>query len=296
MHADVIVVGGSYAGLSAALPLARARRSVLIVDAGERRNRFAAYSHGFLTQDGMPPGQIAAEARQQVMQYPTVTWCEGRVATIEGSADDFGVRLQGGEVHQARRLILATGVADELPGIPGLAERWGMHVFHCPYCHGYELHQGRVGVLATSPAALHQGLMLPDWGQTTLFLNDALALEESQREQLTARGASIVSGAVSRVEGEAVTLVMTDGRRFELDGLFVSTRTQLSPLASQLGCAMEESPLGLIIGTSETQATSVAGVFACGDTARLSHSVALAVGDGAMAGMAAHRSLMFGLG
>lgn len=298
MKHDVIIIGGSYAGLSAALPLARARRTVLVVDEGLRRNRFATASHGFLTQDGVAPDEIAAKARAQLMAYGTVQWTQGRATQLGGLADEFSVTLQDGTRHHAHRLILASGVSDALPALPGLAERWGRQVFHCPYCHGYELQQGAIGVLATSERSSHQALMLPDWGPTTFFLHEQPMPASDTLAQLQARGVTLVQGKVAHLAGDAddLQVVMADGRRFELTGLFVATRTQPGPLAAQLGCALEDNPTGPYVRTDATQSTSVPGVFACGDLARPTGSVPLAVGDGAMAGVAAHRSLMFGLG
>lgn len=139
------------------------------MDAGERRNRFASHSHGFLGQDGKAPGDIIAEARRQIERYPTIHWAKGRVTNAEGSFDDFVIEIDGNRRERAARLILATGVTDELPDIAGLEERWGSAVFHCPYCHGYELDQRRIGVIAASPLAIHHALMLPDWGETTFL-------------------------------------------------------------------------------------------------------------------------------
>lgn len=294
MEYDVIIIGGSYAGMSAALPLARARRSVLVVDGGMRRNRFAAASHGFLTQDGVSPDEIAADARSQLMEYPSVQWLGSQVEQVSGRRDAFIVRTAWGEVHRGRRLILATGVSDQLPPLPGLGERWGRQVFHCPYCHGYELNRGRIGVLALSELSLHQALMLPEWGRTTLFLNDCLGLDAQQMQALHARGVAVEHGAVERLEGDGLCVVMRDGRRTELDGLFIAAPTSVGGLPAQLGCALEAGPVGWYVKTDEIRATSVDGVFACGDMARGSGSVPLAVGDGAMAGVGAHRSLMFG--
>lgn len=294
---DVIIIGGSYAGLSAGLPLARARRRVLVVDAGVRRNRFAAAAHGLLAHDGTPPGEIVAEGRAQLMEYPTVEWVAGEVAQARRSAEGFEVRLKQGAVHRARRLVLAGGVQDELPALPGLAERWGRSVFHCPYCHGYELQQRPVGVLACAEASLHQALMLPDWAPTTYFLDGRPLPDEDARAQLRARGVALEPGPVARLagDGEGLQLLLQDGRAFTLSGLFVAARTRPGPLAAELGCALEASPLGHFVRTDAMKATSVPGVFACGDLARAAGSVPLAVGDGAIAGAAAHRSLMFGL-
>jgi len=293
MH-DVIIVGGSYAGLSAGLQLARARRKVLVIDAGLRRNRFAATSHGFLGQDGQAPGIIAAEGRSQLMEYPTVTWVQDSVIQAEAEQGGFSVRTQCNGRFQAKRLILATGVVDELPGIDGLQERWGKRVFHCPYCHGYELGQGRIGVLATSPLAMHHALMLPDWGSTTLFTNGVFTPNAEQQAQLDRRGVSVESAAVTRISGERADLELADGRIVQLDGVFTMSRTRLSPLAEQLGCGRVDGPTGPYLHTDETRQTSVAGVFACGDASLAAGSVALAVAEGVRAGVGAHFSLING--
>lgn len=294
MQHDVAIIGGSYAGLSAALQLARARRTVAVFDAGLRRNRFAASSHGFLAQDGRAPGDIVADARAQLTAYPTVTWIDAQVSGLDGTADAFDVRA-GGRTWQARRIVLASGVVDELPGIPGLEERWGRTVFHCPYCHGYELQRGRIGVIASGPASLHHAALLPEWGRVTLFLNEALAPGADETRDLLARGVAIEPARVAAITGEAC-VVLEDGRRLDFAGLFTASRTRpASPLAGQLGCEHEEGPLGLFVKTGPMKETSVPGVFACGDLGRPAGNVALAVGDGAMAGTAAHRSLVFGV-
>lgn len=291
---DVIIVGGSYAGLSAGLQLARARRKVLMIDAGQRRNRFAATSHGFLGQDGQSPNVIAAEGRSQLMEYPTVTWVQDNVITAVVQQGGFSVRTQCNGEFKARRLILATGVVDELPAIEGLQERWGTRVFHCPYCHGYELDQGRIGVLATSALAMHHALMLPDWGTTTLFTNGVFTPDAEQQAQLDRRGVSVESTTVTRISGERADLELADGRVIALDGVFTLSRTRISPLAAQLGCELADGPTGAYVHTHETRQTSVTGVFACGDTSLAAGSVALAVGEGVRAGVGAHFSLING--
>lgn len=294
MTHDAIILGGSYAGLSAGLQLARARRSVLVIDTGLRRNRFAATSHGFLTQDGSTPAQIAADARAQLMAYKTVEWLQAEATDVERAQDGFKVAVRQGPDVAGKRLVLATGVTDVLPELAGLAERWGTSVFHCPYCHGYELDKGRIGVLATSPLSMHQALMLPDWGPTTFFLNGAFEPDAEQLQQLAKRDVTVEHGLIDRLAGERADVVMKDGRVLPIDGLFTATRTVVSaPFADQLGCAQLDGPLGRYIRTDGMKATTVQGVFACGDAARPTGSVALAVGDGAMAGAATHRSLMF---
>lgn len=293
MKFDVIIIGGSYAGLSAALQLGRARKNILIVDAGERRNRFASHSHGFLGQDGKAPGDIIAEARRQIERYQTIDRVEGRVTDASGSLGDFVVEIDGTRRERADRLILAMGVTDELPDIAGLAERWGSSVFHCPYCHGYELNQGKIGVIAASPLAIHHALMLPDWGETTFFTNGIFEPDADQNAQLSARGVQVEKTGIREIAGHA-DVVLSDGRSIALAGLFTQPKLQIAAdWIEKLGCAVEEGPMGASIVTDPMKQTTARGIFACGDVARPAGSVALSVGDGAMAGAAAHRSILF---
>ncbi|WP_174802541.1 NAD(P)/FAD-dependent oxidoreductase [Martelella limonii] len=298
---DVIIIGGSYAGLSAALQLGRARQRVLIIDEGKRRNRFASHSHGFLTNDGAEPAEIAARARAEVLKYKTVGWLSARaesaerVTPVEAGELLFAVTVKE-ERHLARRLILATGLRDIMPEISGLSERWGKAVFHCPYCHGYELDQGMIGVIAGSALSMHHALMLPDWGPTTFFINDAFEPDRGQLESLSARGVTIERGSIAAITGHA-DIRLEDGRVLPFAGLFALARFELaSPIAVGLGLALEEGPLGAVIRTGAMKETSMPGVFACGDAARPMASVALAVGDGNLAGASGHRSLIFGAG
>ena len=296
---DVIIIGGSYAGLSAALQLGRARRKVLIIDEGLRRNRFASHSHGFITQDGTDPAAIAAEARAQVMKYSTVEWLAGRADSVErrgeaGSpACSFAVTV-GKTRHLSRLLILALGVKDKLPEIDGLVERWGRSVFHCPYCHGYELNQGKIGVIAGSELSMHQALMLPDWGPTTLMLNEAFEPNTDQLADLEARGVIVEHGRVEALTGRA-DIKLAGGRTLSFSGLFALAHSEIdTQIPQQLGLEMEQGPLGATIKTDAMKETSVPGVFACGDAARPMATVALAVGDGNLAGVNAHRALISG--
>ena len=292
---DAIIIGGSYAGLSAALQLARARRRILVIDAGQRRNRFAADSHGFLTRDGQPAADIAAEGRANVAAYPNVHWHDGTATSARQDGDTFVIELDGASTVRGARLVLATGVRDDLPPIEGLAERWGKSVFHCPYCHGYELNEGRIGVLASGPLSVHQAQMLPHWGQVTFFTNGVCPLDDAQRADLQARGVQIDDTPVRRLVNVA-TVVLEDGRQDIMTGLFTYGRVHMtSPIAEQLGCAFEQGPLGPFIRTDEGRQTTVPAVFAAGDAMRAASSVALSVADGAMAGIGAHRSLLFGV-
>ncbi|ASG20080.1 NAD(P)/FAD-dependent oxidoreductase [Nitrospirillum viridazoti] len=294
MPYDILIIGGSYAGLSAALQLGRARRRVLVIDAGQRRNRFAHASHGFLGQDGVAPADIIATARAQLARYATVEIREAAAIAAARTEDGvFRVEATAGPVSGAR-LILASGVTDTLPEVPGLAERWGKHVFHCPYCHGYELNQGPIGVLATGPMSLHHAQMLPDWGPTTLFLNGAFEPDADQLADLERRGVTVERIPVAGFFGKAADIRLADGRTVPLAGVFTLAPTRITgPLAAELGVAIEDGPLGQFVKVDELQQTSVPGVFACGDVSRMMASVALAVASGAMAGVAAHRSLLF---
>ncbi|WP_286049357.1 NAD(P)/FAD-dependent oxidoreductase [Rheinheimera sp. KL1] len=252
MNFDFIIVGGSYAGMAAALQLARARRSVLVIDAGQRRNRFADSSHGFLTQDGNSPAAIAATAKAQFLAYPNLEWLDA--SAISAGKIDAGFQVNT-EHHsyQAQRLILATGVTDQLPAIPGLTERWGKAVFHCPYCHGYELEQGPIGVIAASPLALHHALMLPDWGPTTLFTNQCFEPDTGQQAQLLARRVVIESAQVLHISGKA-DVHLNNGKVLQMAGLFTQpTTTVNSSLAQQLGCQFEQGPMGSFYSNQRQQ-------------------------------------------
>jgi thioredoxin reductase len=294
---DVIVVGGSFAGLSGALQLARARRRVLVIDSGQPRNRFAQASHGFFGQDGVSPFDAIHHARKQLLAYPTVQFIHDLAQQARKIENGFEIALAGGERHSAARLILATGVVDDLLEVPGLKERWGVSVLHCHYCHGYEVAGRRLGLLATSERSLPAAMLLPDWSShVTLFTNGVLALEQSQLEALNARGVKLEHEAVSALVGDSPALAgvkLSSGRVVPIDALFTGSRTRMaSPLAEQLGCQFEEGPSGSMIRTDTHKETTVRGVFAAGDAARATHNATWASADGVTAGISAHQSLV----
>jgi thioredoxin reductase len=295
---DVIIVGGSYAGLAAALQLGRARRSVLVLDGGQRRNRFVTASHGFLGHDGTSPSEIAAKGKSEVLAYPTVEWRDDLVTELRMASPGFVVQSASGR-YEAQRLIVATGVVDELPSLAGVAERWGKSIFHCPYCDGYERARGRLGVLATSPLSIHYARLVAEWsaaGQTTLFLDERVEPSPEELSELAAAGVAVEREKVVAAEGPApgIVLRLRDGRTDALAGLFVTPQTHLpGGFAEQLGCELEQGPAGPFFKTDEPKETSVPGVFACGDAALAKSSVAFAVADGVRASIGAHQSLVF---
>jgi thioredoxin reductase len=296
MMFDVIVVGGSFAGLSAALQLVRARRRVLVIDTRSPRNRFAAAAHGVLGHDGKTPAAILAVARNQIGAYPTASFLDAEIVQAIAEGRTLSVMTADKRTFRARRLLLATGVSDRLPDIPGLSDRWGTSVLHCPYCHGYEVRDQLLGVLANHPMAAHQAALLPDWGPATLFTQGQFEPDAEQIDLLTARGVAIERAPVVGVLGRAPALdavKLSDGRVVPINALFVApTTTMASPLAEQLGCAFDDGFTGRMIRVDDWKATSVPGVYAAGDAARAMHSVSLALADGAIAGIGAHQSLV----
>jgi len=297
MRHDAIIIGGSFAGLSAAMYIARARRSVCIIDTGSPRNRFAAHSHGFFAQDGSEPGTMLATARSQVAAYPTATFIEGEAMSAARERDGFSVKLATGEVLDSAKLVLAFGISDELPAIPGLAERWGRSVLHCPYCHGFEFSGQRLGVLNVSPMSIHQAMLVAEWGPTTLYLDGASEPDDASLAQLQKRGVAIEPAPVRALHGDGARLSsidLADGRLSGVDALYLGPRTRLnSEIAQQLGCATDAGPFGSFIRTDGAKMTTVSGVYAAGDVTRSAHNVTWASADGVTAGMAMHRSLVF---
>ncbi|KQN07105.1 thioredoxin reductase [Sphingobium sp. Leaf26] len=294
MH-DVIVIGGSFAGQSAALQLARARQDVLLIDAGLPRNRFADAAHGFLGQDGRSPGAIIRDATCQLSAYPSAEVLAGKAQ--EASIDDghFVVTMRNGAERRARRIILATGVTDMLPDIPGMAERWGATVLHCPYCHGYEVRDRALGIIANHPMSAHQAALIPDWGRATYFTQGLYEPNADELALLVKRGVTIERTPVVALIGEAPGLravALADGRVIEIFAVFTAPATKLtSPIAKMLGCAMDDGPTGPFIKVDAWGLTSISGVYAAGDATSPVHNATIASASGVLAGIATHQSL-----
>ena len=293
---DAVIVGGSFAGLSAAMILARARRPVLVIDAGRPRNRYATHSHGVLAHDGRAGPDLLADARAQVGAYPTATLVTGEVVSAVREDDRFVVGLANGDREESRRLLLATGVTDVLPEIPGIAARWGKTVLHCPYCHGYEIGGGTIGVLATAPGSARQASLIADWGQVIFFTAGKIDLDTETQRQLAKRKVEIEPVPVTGLEGPGTELEgvrLADGRLVAVRALFLRPATRMaSPLAERIGCAFDQAPNGTIIRTDAEKLTTVPGVYAAGDAARVPNDITLASADGVIAGLGLHHSLI----
>jgi thioredoxin reductase len=279
---DVVIIGGGAAGLSAAMVLARARRSVAVVDGGEPRNAPAAHLHGFLSRDGFPPGDLLAVGRSEVQSYGGVL-LQDRVTGARRTTSGFEVLLAVGAPLSARRLLVSTGLRDELPDIPGVHERWGRDLLHCPYCHGYEVRDQPLGVLGGSPEAVAHALLVRQWSPDVVLFSHTDALRSDHREQLVARAIGIVEGPVQRLVVEADRLVgveLQDGRFVRRTAVFVRPRfVPHSELLLDLGCAHDN---GWVVADA-TGRTSESGVWVAGNAVNPRAQVITAAGEGSAA-------------
>ena len=228
---DVIIIGGSFAGLTAALQLGRARRRVTVLDTGLPRNRYASEAHGVLGHDGTPPATLLAAAREQLRPYDTVRFVKARADSIEGKPDDFRIMTEDGESLSARRLVLSYGITDLCPAIPGFAEAWGKSVIHCPYCHGYEVAGRHWGLIYSTPMSLHATNLYGDWTDRITLFTDGNDIPEPERSKLDKRGVTLVEGKVTQIEqsgGQVAAVHTEDGARIALDALFAHPRIRPS--------------------------------------------------------------------
>ena len=286
---DVVVAGGGAAGLSGALMLARARRTVLVVDAGAPRNAPAAGVHGLLARDGIRPAELLERGRAEVRGYGGhVIAGEAGAVVREGQA--FAVTLADGRSVRARRLLVATGLADELPDIPGLRARWGRDVVHCPYCHGWEIRGQAIGVLASGPRSVHQALLFRQWSDDiTFFCHAAAPPAGEEAEQLAARGIRVVTGAVASLEisgGRLAGVRLADGTVVSREALAVSPRAAVrAGFLAALGLRPAEHPSGAgeHIPADPAGRTAVPGVWAAGNITDPMAQVGTAAAEGATA-------------
>ncbi|MFB9248942.1 NAD(P)/FAD-dependent oxidoreductase [Sphaerisporangium melleum] len=287
---DVVVAGGGAAGLSGALMLARARRSVVVVDAGTPRNAPAAGVHALLALDGIRPTELLDRGREEVRRYGGQV-VRGEVGAAARDDDGFAVTLADGRVVRARRLLVTTGLVDELPELPGLRDRWGQDVVHCPYCHGWEVRDRAIGVLATGPFAVHQALLFRQWSaDVTFFAHTMAAPAGEEAERLAARGIAVVEGAVTSLEVEQDRLVgvrLSDGTVVGRDTLAVAPRmVARAGFLTALGLRPVEHPQGggEYIPSGPAGATDVPGLWVAGNVADLTAQVGAAAAAGALAG------------
>lgn len=291
---DVIIVGGSYAGLAAAMALGRALRHVLVVDAGNPCNKQTPHSHNFLTNDGKTPNEIVTLAKEQVQVYRCVTLLNGTVKNGVRTANGFEVQLESGEKFTGKKIVFATGIKDILPGIPGFAECWGVSVLHCPYCHGFEVRHQKTGILANGDLAFELSSLISNWtDDLTLYTNGTATLTEEQLQKIRKHNIEIVEDEIERIvhnKGYIQQVVFKNGGTATLSALYARLPfVQHSDIPEKLGCQI--TPEGYI-KIDSAQKTSVPGVFACGDNATRMRTVANAVSMGTTTGLMVNKELI----
>ena len=289
---DIVIIGGGAAGLSAALVLTRARRRVLVVDSGAPRNAPAAHLHGFLSRDGMPPGDLLAAGREEVRGYGGTVTSGAVSSVVRSSPTEFLVLLADGERVSARRLLVATGLRDELPDIPGLRDRWARDVLHCPYCHGWEVRDQPLGVLWNGPETVRYAQIVRQWTDDLVLFVPADTLTEELRSQLAARSIGVVEGVVNEivVEDDRLTGVRVDDRVISRTAVFVPPRfVPNNDLLAGLGVDLDEQ--GWVV-TGANGVTSVPGVWVAGNVANPRAQLITAAGEGSAAAIAINADLV----
>jgi thioredoxin reductase len=294
---DVIIIGGSFAGLAAALQIGRARRKVTVLDTGLPRNRFAGHSHGLLGHDHKPPLDILADARQQLERYPTIRLINARAESVSGAVDDFVVTTDDGASLKARRLILSYGVVDQMPDVPGFAESWGTSIVPCPYCDGFEVAGQHWGVIWFRPQSHIQVKLFQDWTNTLTVFANGHDIAPNVRADLAHRNVPVVDGRITWIarHGEHnATIKLDAGPDVEVDILFAHPPTKPSAsLHDSLGLAKVDTPLGIVLKVDERRETSTPGIYAAGDLANpIMPSVTTASSHGATAGISAQQSML----
>lgn len=290
---EVIIVGGSYAGLSAAMSLGRSLRKVLIIDSGLPCNRQTPHSHNFLTQDGQTPASIAQKAKSEVLKYTTVQFINDLAVSGKKTDDGFIITTQSGVEYSAKKLVFATGIKDVMPDIRGLAECWGITVVHCPYCHGYELRTQKTGIIANGPKAMHVASLVNNLtDKITVLTNGRPDFNDEQLIKLKKHNIDVVEKAISEVEhdkGHVKKIVFADGSRLDFTAVYAALPfVQHSDIPASLGCEITEQGYLKIDGF---QKTSVNGVYACGDNSAMMRSVANAVYSGNLVGAIVNKDI-----
>jgi thioredoxin reductase len=291
---DIIIIGGSYSGLAAAMALGRAMRQVLIIDEGKPCNRQTPYSHNFLTQDGTPPTIIARLAKQQVQKYESVSFLNGVATEAAKTLSGFEVQTKTGKTFTARKLIFATGIRDIMPDLPGFAECWGRSVLHCPYCHGYEVRNVKTGILGNGDYAFEFAALISNWTKDlTVFTNGKSTLTQDQTGKIASHGIKIIETEIEQLQhtnGTLESITLKGRTTFDLNVLYARPPFEQScPIPKRLGCAMTDEDY---IQVDSTQKTTIAGVYACGDNVTRIRTVANAVAMGTTTGLMINRELV----
>ncbi|MBM7369149.1 NAD(P)/FAD-dependent oxidoreductase [Gordonia hydrophobica] len=293
-HYDVAVVGGGAAGLSAAVTLGRSLRSVVVIDSAQQRNLPADSAHNLLGREGIAPSDLVAAGRSEAASYGAVL-LDDEVTDAHRADGGFALQLASGARVQARRILLATGLVDELPEIEGLAQGWGSTVLHCPYCHGWEVRGQRIGVIATGPMAEHQALLFGRLTDAVTVFDHSAILDDAARARLYAMGVAVVSGTVAQVdvEGDRVRAVLVDDSRYEVDAVVVGTAMHArADVYRLLGGEVTPHPMGSFIDADQMGRTAVDGVWAAGNVRDLSAMVGMSAGMGVFAGAGLNADLV----
>jgi thioredoxin reductase len=291
---DVIIIGGSYSGLAAGMALGRALRNVLIIDAEDPCNKQTPHSHNFLTNDGKTPKEIVSLAKQQVSVYGSVSLLKGFAIAGIKTKKGFDVQIETGETLSSRKLILATGIKDIMPGIPGFAESWGISVLHCPYCHGYEVRHQKTGILANGDAGYELSSLISNWtNDLTLYTNGKSTLSDQQRAKLEEHKINIVEAEIDNLENEngyIRNIVFKSGTNKQAKALYAKLPfIQHSSIPQTLGCELTQEGY---LKIDPAQSTSVQGVYACGDNTTKMRTVANAVSMGTTTGLMVNKELI----
>ncbi|UCS94910.1 NAD(P)/FAD-dependent oxidoreductase [Echinicola marina] len=291
---EVIIIGGSYAGLSAAMSLGRSLRKVLVIDSGLPCNRQSPHSHNFITQDGVKPSEIAVKAKTQVLEYRTVQFLEDIATEGQQLKGSFLIRTAKGNAYTAKKLIFATGIKDIMPDIKGFADCWGISVVHCPYCHGFEIRQKKTGIMANGEKAMHISPLVANLTDKLSILTTGEAnLDKEQLSKLEKHHISIIEKEIAEFvheNGQIKHVVFKDGSSEDFEALYATIPfSQHSNIPASLGCEISEDGYIKVDGM---QKTSVEGVLACGDNSTGMRSVANAVAKGNIAGAVVNMELV----
>lgn len=286
-HYEVIIIGGSYSGLSAAMALGRASRKTLVIDAGEPCNRQTPHSHNFITHDGDTPASISAKAKEEVLQYPTVAFVNDKAIKANKTKDGFEISTSAGNLYHTKKLLLATGVKDVMPDIDGFADCWGISVIHCPYCHGYEVKNQKTALMANGPIAEHFLPLLLQWTkELTLFTNGKSAVSENVAAKFKKHGIAIIETEIESVQhtnGQMESITLKDGSTHDFKVMYAKIpAVQHTFIPEDLGCTINDSGL---LEIDEFKRTNIPGVYASGDCTSMGRAVIMAAEAGTRAGV-----------